>query len=254
MGTDHSQDLSAELHGHLKEKIHWKTVALRLAIGLCFLAAIVWIGSHVTEEIKAMQTWIRGHGVWGRVVFVCMAILLTSMFVPDTVFAVASGLLFGLVWGSVLMIGAAIATAALNFISARTLLRPRIETMLQNHPKLQAIRRAADREGLRLQLLLRLSPLNPVSVSYVLGASGVRWTTFMIATLGLVPGLFVEVYFGYMASHVSKVAGHASEHSQMHTIVTLVGFALCVVLMVFIARIATRALAEAEGDSTPETA
>jgi uncharacterized membrane protein YdjX (TVP38/TMEM64 family) len=90
-----------------------------------------------------------------------------------------------------------------------------------------------------------------VSVSYVLGASGVRFWTFMIATVGLIPGLFVEVYFGYMASHVTKVAGNASEHSTLHTVVVVIGFAVCIAMMILIARIATKALAEAE--ATPYT-
>ena len=199
-----------------------------------------------------METWIAGHGVWGRVAFVGMIIVFTSMFVPDTVLAIAAGAMFGLVWGTVLTVVGAVITAALNFLAARGLLRPRIESMLEQHPKLQAIQRAANREGLRLQLLLRLAPINPVSVSYVLGASGVRFSTFLIATVGLIPGLFVEVYFGYLASHVTKVAGKASEHSTLHTVVTVVGFVVCIVLMIAITRIATQALADAEGESAAD--
>jgi hypothetical protein len=78
---------------------------------------------------------------------------------------------------------------------------------------------------LRLQLLLRLSPINPVTVSYVLGASGVRFSTFMIATIGLIPTLFVEVYFGDVASHLAKVAGNSSDPLTLHTVVVVVGFA-----------------------------
>jgi uncharacterized membrane protein YdjX (TVP38/TMEM64 family) len=45
-----------------------------------------------------------------------------------------------------------------------------------------------------------------VSVGYVLGASGVRFPTFLAATVGLIPALFAEVYFGYVASHLTQVA------------------------------------------------
>lgn len=234
--------------------MHWKTIGLRVLIGLCVLGAVVWFGRHATDEIKAIESWIAGHGMWGRVVFVGMVVLFTSMFVPDTVLAIAAGVLFGLLWGTVLIVMGCFVTAALNYVAARTLLRPRIEEMLKQHPKMRAIQQAANREGFRLQLLLRLSPLNPVSVSYVLGASGVRFSTFMIATAGLIPGLFVEVYFGVMASHVTKVAGGAGGHSRLHTVVTIVGFAFCVLLMVFIAQMATKALADAEFGSTPDTA
>ena len=250
--TNRSKNLGHELHEHLKGRVHWKTIGLRLLVGLCVLTAVVWFGRNAGHEIKAMETWIAGHGVWGRVAFVAMMIAFTSMFVPDTVLAIAAGVLFGLVSGTVLTVVGAIITAALNFLAARSLLRPRIEKMLEQHPKLRAIQRAANREGLRLQLLLRLAPINPVSVNYVLGASGVRFSTFLIATAGLIPGLFVEVYFGYMATHVTKVAGNVSEHSTLHTVVTVVGFVVCIVLMISITRVATKALADAD-ESTADT-
>jgi len=102
-------------------------------------------------------------------------------------------------------------TAVLNYLIARSLLRSRIEKMLEKHPKLRAIQRAANHEGLRLQLLLRLAPLNPVSVSYVLGASGVRFSTFLLATVGLIPVVFVEVYFGYLASNPNRTTRKVSD-------------------------------------------
>ncbi len=246
MASDHSKTPRIALQQHFKRQLHWQTVALRLLIGVCVLAVVVWFGRNATDEIHTMENWIAGHGVWGRVAFVGMVILFTSMFVPDTVLSIASGVLFGLAWGSLLIIIGCIATAAVNYLAASSLLRPRIETLLAQHPKLQAIQRTANREGLRLQLLLRLAPINPVSVSYVLGASGVRFSTFMLATIGLIPGLFCEVYFGYLALHVTKVAGNVSPVSTLRTVATVVGFVVCIVLMWFISRFASKAIAEAD--------
>lgn len=251
--SDHSTEGSQELRQHLGERVHWKTIGFRLLVGLTVLSAVVWFGRDVADEIKVMESWIAGHGVWGRVAFVAAIIVFTSMFVPDTVLAIAGGALFGLLWGTVLTAVGTVLTAALNFLTARSLLRPRIERMLEQHPKLRAIRDAANREGLRLQLLLRLAPINPVSISYVLGASGVRFSTFLIATVGLIPGLFAEVYFGYTASHLTKVAGKVSEHSTLHTVVTVAGFVVCVLLMIVIGRIATKALADVEAESAADT-
>jgi uncharacterized membrane protein YdjX (TVP38/TMEM64 family) len=232
--------------------VHWKTIGLRLLVGSCLLAAVVWFGRHAVEDIKAIETWIEGHGVWGWVAFVAMVVLYTSMFVPDTLLAVVAGSLFGLIWGTVLTFVGVVLTAVLNFLIARSLLRSRIEKMLEKHPKLRAIQHAANHEGLRLQLLLRLAPLNPVSVSYVLGASGVPFSNFLLATVGLIPAVFVEVYFGYLASHVTTVAGNVNEHSTLHTVVTVIGFVVCVVLMIYIARVASRAIAETRDDSTTD--
>jgi uncharacterized membrane protein YdjX (TVP38/TMEM64 family) len=232
--------------------VNWKAIGLRLLVGSCLLAAIVWFGRHAVEDIKAIETWIAGHGVWGWVAFVGMVVLFTSMFVPDTLLAVVAGSLFGLTWGTVLTFVGVVLTAVLNFLIARSLLRSRIEKMLEKHPKLRAIQHAANHEGLRLQLLLRLAPLNPVSVSYVLGASGVPFSTFLFATVGLLPVVFVEVYFGYLASHVTTIAGNANEHSTLHTVVTVIGFVVCVVLMIYIARVASRAIAETRDDSATD--
>jgi len=239
---------------YLQHKVQWKSVGLRLLFGLCLLIAVVWFGRYALDELKTLETWIAHHGLWGMVAYVAVVVVLTSMFVPDTVLAFAAGAVFGLIWGTALLVAGSIITAVVNFFAARVLLRQPIEAMLQQHPKLQAIKAAADSEGLRLQLLLRLAPVNPVSVSYVLGASGVRFSTFLIATVGLIPGLFTEVYFGYVASHMTKVAGRANEHSTMHTVVTVVGFVVCIVLVVLISRIAAKAIADAEAQVMTDAA
>ena len=156
--------------------------------------------------------------------------------------------MYGVLGASILTFLGAILTAAFNYVTASSLFRSRIETWLTGHSKLQAIQQAAKREGLRLQLLLRMAPINAVTVSYVLGASGVRFSTFLIATLGLIPSIVINAYFGYTASHITKVAGKASEHSRLQTVATVVGLVVCIVVMIVITRVATKAIADAESD------
>ena len=233
-----------ELHKHLKEKIHVKAIALRLLVAACVIITIVLFGRYLGTEIKMMETRIAGLGVWSPIVFVIIVIILTSMFVPDTLLAVAAGVLFGLFWGTFLIVIGAIITATMNYLVARKLFRVRIEKILRKHPKFRSIHRLAEQDSLRLQLLLRLSPINPVLVSYILGAAGVRYLTFLLATTGLIPILFVEVYFGHLASHVTKLAGNVSNHSIMHTVVTAVGFVVSIAVIIFIVRMTTSVLAE----------
>ena len=243
--TEPSKSPGQELREHLENKVHWKSIGLWLLVGLCVLIAVVWFGRHGADQIKAMEAWVVGHGVVGWIVFVGMMIVLMSVFVPDTVLALAAGAMFGLGLGTVLCFIACTLTAAINFLTARWLLRPRIEQMVQGQPKLVAIERAAEREGLRLLLLLRLAPLSAVMVSYSLGTSDVRFRPFLVATVGLIPWLLVEVYFGAMASHMTKVAGNVSDHSALHTVITVVGFVISIVLLIAITRIASKAIADA---------
>ena len=251
--TNQPQKHRPALHEYLHQHLRWKSVGLRLLVGLCVLIVVVWFGRHAASEIKVMETWIAGHGALGWFAFVAMVVVFTSMFVPQTMLSIAGGAMFGLFGGTVLTFIGAVLTAAFNYLLAGNLLRSRIKKILDKHPKLQAIQRVADREGLKLQLLLRLSPLSPVTVSYVLGASGVRFSTFLIAMVGLLPTLFVSVYFGYVASHATKVAGDASEHSTTHTVLTFVGFLVAILVMIGIGRVAKKAIHEAEKESSEST-
>ncbi len=246
LGTEASKNPGRELREYLEKRVHWKSIGLWLLIGLCVLIAVVWFGRHGADDLKAMEAWVAGHGVMGWVVFIGMMIVLLSVFVPDTVFALAAGAMFGLGLGTVLCFVACTLTAALNFLTVRWLLRPRIERMVQGHPKLVAIEHAAEREGLRLLLLLRLAPLSAVTVSYSLGASNVGFRPFLVATVGLIPWLLVEVYFGAVASHVTKVAGNASDRSALHTVITVAGFVVCGLLLIAITRMASKAITEAQ--------
>jgi uncharacterized membrane protein YdjX (TVP38/TMEM64 family) len=213
-----------------------------LLLSLLLIAA-VWLGRYFGHHLPALENWIASHGVGGIIVFVGVVIVFTSIFVPDTLFAIIAGALFGLAWGTVVAIIASLCTATVNFLVSRLFLHETVRRWLARNPRLAAIERAVNREGFRFQFLLRLTPLHPVTVSYMLGASNTRYPTFLAACLGLIPGLAVEVYFGYVAKHVAKVAGNVGEHSALHSALTIAGLALCVVLMVYVTRLARKAIA-----------
>jgi len=225
----------------------WRTTGPRIALGIAALVACVLLGDHVAHEIPRLESWICGLGIWAPLAFVAAFVVLSSLFVPDTLFAVAAGVMFGLVRGSIIMSAAGILGAVVDFWLARRLLRSRIERALTGYPKLAAIARAAGREGLKFHVLLRLTPVNPTSLSYILGgATPVRFTTYFITAFGLIPGYVVEVYFGYVAKHVTKLAGGVREHSTTHLIISVVGLVLSIAAMVVVTQHARKAILATE--------
>jgi len=225
---------------------------LLLAAGTIVLLLLAWFGRDAGDEIKALEAWIAGLGILAPLVFTAMVMVLTSAFVPSTLLSSVAGALFGLGWGTLVMSAGAIVGAALNYWAAHKLLGNRIAGVLQRHPRLQSIQRVVQRGGLRLQFMLRLAPVNAVLVSYVLGATGVRFPTFLIATVGLIPGLFVEVYFGYMAMHITNTVASMTTPSTLHHALTIGGFLVCVVVIISIGRMAQRALEEAEAETSAD--
>ena len=142
-----------------------RTFKLLILVMLVLVAAS--LGHDFLRHVGAVEDWISSHGWLGIFAFIAVAIVFTSIFVPDTVFAVIAGVLFGVLGGTLLMIAAALCTATLNFALARGLLHRTVTKTLKSRPTLAAVQNAVSDEGLRFQLLLRLTPLNPVSVNYV---------------------------------------------------------------------------------------
>jgi uncharacterized membrane protein YdjX (TVP38/TMEM64 family) len=220
----------------------WLTLVM-----LTLLLGVAWIaGRDLARHLSALENWITSHGWIGAVAFVGIVIVFTSMFVPDTVFAVIAGALFGVAGGTGLMVIGALCTAALAFTISRAFLQRTVRQALSRRPKLTAIHEAVGNEGLRFQLLLRLSPLHPVVVHYVLGASNTRFPTYIAACVGMIPTLAVEVYFGHAARHVADTMGDAAKHSTARTVLTLAGLAVAVAVLLYITWIARKTLATYE--------
>ncbi len=183
------------------------------------------------DEIPKIEAFVSKTGVWGALAFVLIVAVCTSAMVPDTLFAVAAGALFGLVWGTLIMLAGALTACCVCFFLSRRMLSNYVARLLATRPRIATVAAAAAQQGLKFQILLRLTPLSPVAVSYALGTTKTRFGTFILACVGIIPGLFVEVYFGYAATHAAKLAGKVSTHPLLHHIVMFSGLAICLVLM-----------------------
>lgn len=225
----------------------WKQLlCLTIALGI-----LVWLARDFAHRIPELEHWVADHGPMGWMVFVGVVVVCTSAFFPDTAFAVIAGVLYGAIEGTVLMVVASLCTAAVDYALARRIFRKTVDRIISKRPRMQAVQRAVDGEGFRLQFLLRLTPINPVLVNYALGAGNTPFITFLSACVGMAPVLAVEVYFGHAAKHAVVVAGGVGGHSPMHTVLTMIGLVLSVVVLLYITRIARKSLAAYNVVGTP---
>jgi uncharacterized membrane protein YdjX (TVP38/TMEM64 family) len=220
-----------------------------LAVGVLLIVSIIVVGHEIKHHINAIESWMTKLGPWGLLAFIGLFILATSFFVPDTVLCIIAGALFGLQRGVAVVLAASLLAATLQFALSHKLLRSRIQRMLAARPSLVAIQRAVSRNEFRLQILLRLTPLNPATISYLLGAANVRFSGFLIACLALTSNLIIEVYFGYIGKHAAMLADSEARTAHLHDLTMIGGFVMCVAVMVLVSRIARKAVMQAVAET-----
>ena len=227
-----------------------RTAIIYLVVGLLVVVAIIAGGREIEHHINAIESFIAKLGPLGVLAFVGLFVLATSFLLPDTVLCIIAGALFGLFWGIAAVLTGSVMAAMIQFALSHKLMRGRIQRTLAERPTLLAIQRAVRRNEFRLQLLLRLTPLNPATISYLLGAAGVRFSGFMLACLALIPNLVIEVYFGYVGRHAARLAVGNARTDHLHNLVIFGGLAVCVAVVVLVSRMAhntvVRAVAETE--------
>jgi uncharacterized membrane protein YdjX (TVP38/TMEM64 family) len=178
------------------------TTPLKLGLLVAFLAAILWLyasGAHQAIDPEAVQTWIRGAGGWGGVVFVAVYALLQPLGVRSVFFLLSAPL----IWSpadAVLMswIGAVVASV-IAFGFARFVARDWAQGRAPAR-----VRKLDDRlveYGFRTVTLLRLLFYTTPALQFALGVSRVRFHAFLFGTIvGVLPFTLLMTLFGAQLS------------------------------------------------------
>lgn len=226
-------------------------VPLALAVIFVILAVIL-LGREAERHLHQMEMAIEALGPWGRVAFVALLVVATSVLVPDSLFGLVAGALFGMVCGVGLMLIGNLIAAALQYALARRLLHDPIQRALESRPLLRSIQAAVIRDEMHLQLLLRLTPLNPALISYLLGAAGVRFVGFMLAMLVLTLHFIVEVYIGYAGKQLVTGELTSSHGGWQHHLLVYGAAALGVIAIVLVSKAAHRAVLRAIAETASD--
>lgn len=224
-----------------------KTVVLAV-IGVALLVALILGGRSVGALVPQFAQWVAGLGVWGPVVFILGYIVATVAFIPGSILTLAAGAIFGLVRGTMYVFVGATVGSILAFLVSRYFARSAIERKLAGNRKFDTIDRAVGAKGLKIVLLLRLSPVFPFNLlNYGLGLTKVRLRDYAIASVGMLPGTFLYVYYGKLAGDVAAVAGGVEvSKGPAYWTVLILGLVATIVVTTIVTRIARKALKEYE--------
>ena len=103
---------------------------------------------------------VRSLGPAGWLLYAAAYAGLEVVLLPATPLALTAGLLFGVVPGTLLSCAAGLTGATTSFLLARYAFRDRVLAAAKDAPQFAAIDRAIGRDGLKVVLLVNLSPLS----------------------------------------------------------------------------------------------
>ncbi|MCU0565273.1 MAG: TVP38/TMEM64 family protein [Oculatellaceae cyanobacterium Prado106] len=193
---------------------------------------------------------IQGLGAVGAIAFIALYILATVAFLPGSILTLGAGVVFGVVQGSIYVFIGATLGATLAFLVGRYLARGWISQKIAGNQKFRAIDEAVGREGFKIVLLTRLSPIFPFNLlNYALGVTKVSLKDYFLGCVGMIPGTVMYVYIGSLARDLSMIgAADQPTNPAVQWAIRIIGFIATVAVTLYVTRVARKALSESVAD------
>ncbi|MDY6874814.1 MAG: TVP38/TMEM64 family protein [Chloroflexota bacterium] len=181
----------------------WINVMLVVVIVGVF-AATAWYYFSMYDQFnrRNLEAFIGGFGPWAPLAYAAIYVISAPIPFLAPVLSAVGGLLFGIVWGTCLVLIVATGSAFVPFYMARRLGRDWVESKLEGKRLDEIYQQSAGGGGFVFVMLMRLIPLLPWEVqNYVAGLTKVSPLIFIAGTmLGIIPGSFSLVFLGAAAT------------------------------------------------------
>ena len=222
---------------------------IKMAAGILAVLALIILAKtlHIQEHLLDLVAWIRDAGWSGLAIFTLTYVVATALFLPGSILTLGAGFAYGVGLGTAAVVVAANLGAFVAFLLGRTVARGWVAGKVEENARFAAIDRAVGREGLKIVLLTRLSPIFPFNLlNYAFGVTGVKARDYVIGSvIGMLPGTLMYVYLGSLITNVSELAAGRTSGGGMQQLFYFAGLAATVGVSIYVTRIARRALAEA---------
>lgn len=185
-----------------KKKIIIKSIIILFFIGIIYLInRNKGFDGYSPEDIKE---YLDSFGILAPIAYIVMFTLVPLTLFPDSILAIAGGMGFGLIEGSILTMIGALCGATLSFYITRLLGKNFIKKIIKKD--VSVIEKQLEEKGFIIVLLLRLIPLFPFDViSYSAGLSDIKYRDFISATfIGTIPGILVYTNLGDKSTEIGS--------------------------------------------------
>jgi len=204
-------------------------VVILLVLSLIFVIIDSFGEKRVESTILSFLQWVEIHPHKGMLAVICVYILATILFVPGSILTFGTGYAFGRAYqnkvegiavaSTAVFIGASLGSIC-TFLLGRYLFRSCVVRLASSYPLFQAIDRALQSNGLKIMVLLRLSPLIPYNaLDYMSGITALPLLSYIIALVGILPGTVSLCFIGASASSLTDKSATENLTLKITTIV-----------------------------------
>ena len=160
------------------------------------------------NQQAAIEAWRDARPAVAALGFFAVYVAVTGLSLPGgAVMTLATGAIFGLWWGTLIVSFASSIGATLAFLASRFVLRYTVQARFGE--RLRAINEGVARDGAFYLFTLRLVPVFPFFViNLVMGLTPIRtWTFYWVSQIGMLAGTVVYVYAGTQLGEFRFSAG-----------------------------------------------
>ncbi|MBO1055790.1 MAG: TVP38/TMEM64 family protein [Dolichospermum sp. JUN01] len=199
---------------------------------------------NLQEFLQNALQWINSLGAIGGIVFIGIYIIATLAFLPAALLTLGAGVIFGVIWGSIYVFIGATLGAIAAFLGGRYLAQGWVKEKISSYKKFAIIDKAVSKEGLKIVLLVRLSPLFPFNLlNYAFGITSVSFQDYLIGSVGMIPGTIMYVYFGSLVGDIALIGSkNQPGNIILHWVIQIMGLIATIAVTVYVTKIAKKAL------------
>lgn len=180
----------------IQRRLSRQALVRAIALAVVLTAVIVIAVVDGVPSRTQIEGWLDEAGPGAPAVFVLLYAVTTLFPVPKNVLSVLAGLMFGMVWGLILVWGAAMLGAVAAFALGRALGREAVEQL--TGARVARVDAVLARHGLLSVIGVRLVPVLPfTAINYSAGLTGLPFSAYLFGTaVGIVPGTVAFVALG----------------------------------------------------------
>lgn len=151
-------------------------------------------------DIAALAEYLHSFGSWTIAVIVALFIIMTfTIIFPFMILSGATGIIYGLFWGTMISWLGEVVGALFMYVFARYFFRSAAELWIAKSPYLKQVDDYSAANGFKALLIARLLPLAPSGIITAVAAiSHMSFRDFFLATLiGKLPPIVIKVMLGH---------------------------------------------------------